>query len=129
MKTTKEDRDAIRLDADKAEESSIDWIRERGLRFRRVLSDLSRLAEIEGARAKGGLTDEELNQALGHVDAAGYQILRRLDDARNATNEELGRVRGMLQYAGTTAHIRSCHCEECSKIRAYLAEAEASDGR
>jgi hypothetical protein len=124
MKTTKEDRDAIRLDADKAEESSIDWIRERGLRFRRVLSDLSRLAAIEGARAKGGLTSGERA-----IVPETQGIIIRLDDALKATNEELTRVRGMLAYAVSTYDIKDCPCRRCVNIREYLAEVEASDGR
>jgi hypothetical protein len=120
MKTTKEDHEWLRTHAATC--------RKPGL-FARLTADLDRLAAIEEARAKGGLTDEELNQALGHVDAAGYQILRRLDDARNATNEELGRVRGMLAYAVSTYDIKDCPCRRCVNIREYLAEVEASDGR
>lgn len=127
MKTTKEDREWLRMHAATG--------RKPGL-FNQLTADLDRLAAIEAARAKGGLTETrrdnlrmllEPTPLLQTERNEDFRTMLRLDDALRAANEELGRVRGMLAYAVSTYDIKDCPCRRCVNIREYLAEVEASD--
>lgn len=145
MKTTKEDWDVLRMSLTLLEESKIGVFAEHKSRTNRILSDLSRLAEIEAAR--GGLTEEQRGRCrsiqLIHKPDSIWGTALRLDDALSAANEELARVRGMLldydlhlgnamawvdHFRDEPADVqRRIVTEFRAKARAYLAEVEGRD--